>query len=62
MAKRKYTVSSPEGAAWATGQAGGVPVEEGAELTLELDADQETAMVAAGWLAPPEPKSKGGDK
>jgi transcription elongation GreA/GreB family factor len=43
MAKRKYTVSSPEGAAF-TG------AEEGEEVTLELDEERETALVAAGWL------------
>jgi len=43
MAKRKYKVTSPEGSAYAG-------VEEGEEVTLELDDERELALIAAGWL------------
>lgn len=62
MANKKYEVA-PEGVEWASGQAG-MPLEAGAEVELELEAEQETALVAAGWLIPEETptpsKRKGG--
>jgi len=59
MAKKGYRVESPEGAAWAASQTED-EVEEGGSVELELTADQERAVVAAGWLSA-EKKSKGGD-
>jgi hypothetical protein len=38
-------------------------LEAGAEVELDLSADQEKALVAAGWIEPAdEPKAKGGKK
>ena len=37
----------------------GLVVEEGAEVEFELSKDQETALVAAGWLEPTKKKAKG---
>jgi hypothetical protein len=45
MAKKTYTVASPEGA-----QRYGA--EEGEEVELDLPDEEETAVVAAGWLEP----------
>lgn len=52
MAKHKYEVTSPEGAEFA-----GAAV--GDEVTLELGDEQETALLAAGWLVKPEAAAAG---
>ena len=44
MAKKKYTVSSPEGAEYAG-------VEQGETVTLDLSEREETAVIAAGWIS-----------
>lgn len=56
MAAKKYEVG-PDGVEWASGHTG-TPVEAGAEVELELDDEQETALVAAGWLAETTSSSK----
>jgi hypothetical protein len=59
MAKKTYAVGDV-GAEWASGQLG-EPVEAGAEVEMELTDEQETALVAAGWLVTVDkPKGKGG--
>lgn len=55
MAAKKYQVTA-EGLEWAQAFLG-QPVEEGKSYELDLDKEQETALVAAGWLIP-----KGGGK
>jgi hypothetical protein len=45
MAKKTYTVASPEGAARYAS-------EEGEQVELDLTDEEETAVVAAGWLEP----------
>jgi hypothetical protein len=44
---KSYTIASAEGAQYAGG-------EEGETVELKLDADQERALLAAGWLTTPE--------
>lgn len=51
MAKHTYRVASPEGAAYSG-------AEEGDKVEMDLDAETEQAVVAAGWLEPV--KEKGG--
>lgn len=69
MAKHRYNITSDEGLdlfrRFYPEQ--GIETEVGAEVELDLTADQRTALVAAGWLSEPldmqsddEPKKKGG--
>lgn len=51
MATHTYRVASPEGAAYSR-------AEEGDKVELDLNAETERAIVAAGWLEPV--KEKGG--
>jgi hypothetical protein len=67
MAKKTYTLASPEGVAWyqptklAVGDTS--PTEVGDEVELDIPAEQSTALVAAGWLEEPDTKkTKGGSK
>jgi hypothetical protein len=58
MAKKTYEVGEA-GAEWVSGQLG-QPVEAGVEVDMDVTEQQETALVAAGWLvAPDKPKRKG---
>lgn len=45
MAKKHYTVASEEGARHCS-------VEVGEDVHLDLEPDQELALVAAGWIEP----------
>lgn len=49
MAKDKYVVSAPEGVDFVAGQTGETK-EVGDTVELDLKADQERALIAAGWL------------
>lgn len=67
MAKKTYTLASPEGVEWhqpaklAAGDT--TPAEVGDEVELDLTAEQATALVAAGWIEEPDTKkTKGGSK
>jgi hypothetical protein len=67
MAKKTYTLASPEGVEWYQPQklAAGdtTPAEVGDEIEADLPAEQATALVAAGWLEEPDTKkTKGGNK
>lgn len=55
MAKKKYTVGSPEGAQFA-----GIGVAVGDEVHMELPDEQELALLAAGWLEEPKKAGKSG--
>jgi hypothetical protein len=50
MVAKQYEVTG-EGLEWAQASLGH-PVEEGKSYAFELDSQQETALVAAGWLIP----------
>ena len=52
MSKKTFTVTSPEGAQR-------YHSEEGTDVELDLDQREETAVVAAGWLAPAKKKKEG---
>lgn len=47
----KYKVASDAGAEWTKN-------EVGAEVELDLDPDQERAVVAAGWVEPLDQQEK----
>lgn len=51
--KKRFKVTSQEGADFAR-------TEEGAEVELDLEKEQETAVVAAGWLEEAKPKKGAG--
>lgn len=53
MAKKTFKVTSAEGANFAG-------VEPGEEVELDLEKQQETAVVAAGWLEETKPKKGAG--
>lgn len=66
MAKKQFTLASPEGVAWhqpaklAAGDT--TPTEVGDDIELDLSPEQTTALVAAGWIEEPDAKKKGGSK
>lgn len=54
----RYTITSPEGASFAAGLlAAEAEVDSTVELTL--DADQERAVIAAGWIDHAKKEVKG---
>lgn len=55
---KTYEITSVEGQEFAA--TGGILPEIGAEVELDLEPDQETALVAAGWLSEPAKKKKEG--
>jgi len=58
MAKKSYEIASEEGVRFLSDPASPAP-EIGADVELDLTKEQETALIAAGWLAEPK-KKKGG--
>lgn len=52
-----YTIASQEGADFHL-QRNGVEAEVGDTVDLKLNADEERAVVAAGWLEPAKKKGK----
>jgi hypothetical protein len=54
--KYRYEILSDEGAVWARNQA--PDAEVGQRYELELTAEQEKALVAAGWISERDPKPK----
>lgn len=61
MAKKRYTVSSPEAVDYLR-RDHGIEAEEGSEVSLDLEEEPETALVAAGWLEHAQRAKKEGDK
>lgn len=55
MAKKRYKVGSPEGAAYAG-------VDVGELVDMELTDETEQALLAAGWLEEPKASGKAGAK
>lgn len=55
MSKSAYTIGTQEGADFAAAQTG-QQREVGDKVELDLQADQERAVLAAGWLEPDKKK------
>ena len=58
MAKKTYVVESEAGAGYAAGQLAVQP-EVGDEVRLELSAQEEQAVIAAGWFSQGKKGGKG---
>lgn len=57
MAKSRYVISAPEGVDFVGAQVG-VQHELGDQVELDLRADQQRALIAAGWLEHDEKKKE----
>lgn len=51
--KKRYRIGAPEGAEWIGSEA-----VVGDEVELDLQEEQERALIAAGWLEPVAKKGK----
>jgi hypothetical protein len=62
--KKKYVIGSPEGAGFVqqSAEPGSEPPKVGDVVSLHLEDEKETALLAAGWLTTEDTGPKGGTK